>query len=81
MIPPAVDVLQIVADLNGWGWRDYKIEVACGLGSGYIAQIRCGGIKEPAYGKAARLYNFWFEQSQAFPVEHLQTRVSVETTG
>jgi hypothetical protein len=82
MIPPAIDVLQIVSDLNGWGWRDYKIEVACGLGSGYIAQVRCGGIKEPAYGKAARLHNFWFEQRtvETSKAEHLQTRLEFATT-
>lgn len=62
MIPSQIDILQIVADLQKWGWRDYKIEVFCGLGGGYIAQVRAGNIREPAYGKAARLYNFWEEE-------------------
>jgi hypothetical protein len=74
MIPAQIDVLQIVLDLKTWGWNDYKIEVACGLGQGYIAQVRAGGIKEPAYGKAARLYNFWFDQLP------LQTRAAEATT-
>ena len=78
MIPAQVDVLQIVADLNAWGWRDYKIEVACGLGGGYIAQVRCGNIREPAYGKAARLFNFWEEQSRLGG--GLQTRIVSATT-
>lgn len=63
MIPAHIDVAQVVADLNDWGWRDYKIEIYCGLGSGYIAQIRCGNIREPAYSKAARLFNFWQEEN------------------
>lgn len=71
-----IDVLQIVADLKSWGWLDSKIETVCGLGQGYIAQVRCGNIKEPAYSKAARLYNFW-ETEQA-----LQNRpASCESTG
>lgn len=74
MIPAQIDVLQIVADLKAWGWLDSKIEVACGLGQGYIAQVRGGFIKEPAYGKAARLYNFWEDE------QRLQTRAAAETT-
>ena len=74
MIPAQIDTMQIVADLNAWGWRDYKIEIACGLGSGYIAQVRCENIREPAYGKAARLFNFWESQRD------LQTRLIDETT-
>ena len=70
MIPAMIDVMQVVCDLNAWGWRDSKIEVACGLGQGYIAQIRCGNIKEPGYSKAARLYNFWICEQPA----SLQTR-------
>ena len=64
MIPPQIDVLAIVDDLREWGWLNYKIEVAAGLGHGYIAQVRCGNIREPAYGKAARLYNFWCQQAK-----------------
>ena len=78
MIPVQIDVLSLVADLNGWGWRDYKIEISCGLGSGYVAQVRCGNVKEPAYGKAARLFNFWEEQRNEVSCGTLQTRVKVE---
>lgn len=56
---PMCDVLQLVKDLNTWGWRDYKIEVCCGLGSGYISQVRCGNIKNPSHDKVVRLFNFW----------------------
>ena len=62
MIPVKIDVAQIVAELNAWGWLDFKIETCCGLGRGYISQVRCGNIKNPEYGKAARLFNFWEEQ-------------------
>lgn len=81
MIPVQIDIAQIVADLNGWGWRDYKIEICCGLGSGYIAQVRCGNIRSPAYDKAARLFNFW-EEEHAAQVSRgtLQTRVSEVTS-
>ena len=76
MIPPNIDLAQVVADLNAWGWRDYKIEIRCGLGKGYIAQVRCGNIKSPAYDKGARLFNFWFEENEA----HLQTHLSLVTS-
>ena len=76
MIPPQIDVLQIVDDLREWGWLNYKIEIAAGLGHGYIAQVRCGNIKEPAYGKAARLYNFWHQQRQ----DRESLQVSAETS-
>lgn len=73
-IPAQIDILQIIADLKEWGWVDYKIEVVAGLGQGYIAQVRAGNIREPAYGKAARLYNFWTAE------HHLQTRAQCVTT-
>ena len=64
MIPSQIDMLAIIADLRSIGWPDYKIEVIVGLGKGYIAQCRCGNIKSPAYDKAARLYNFWVQETQ-----------------
>jgi len=81
VIPAQVDILQIVADLREWGWLDAKIEIRCGLGSGYVAQVRAGNIREPAYGKAARLFNFW-EEAHALHVKHqdLQTRPRSVTT-
>ena len=63
MIPAQIDVLAIVADLRSRNWPDYKIEMVAGLGRGYIAQCRCGNIKSPAYDKAARLYNFWVQET------------------
>ena len=64
MIPAQIDMLAIIADLRTLGWPDYKIEIVTGLGRGYIAQCRFGNIKCPAYDKAARLYNFWVQETQ-----------------
>ncbi len=75
MIPVMIDCETIIADLKADGWLDAKIEIACGLGQGYIAQLRAGHIREPAYTKAARLYNFWLDRQQ-----HLQTRIMSVTT-
>lgn len=70
MIPAQIDHQSIIADLKSWGWVDFKIELACGFSSGYIAQLKCGNISEMGYQKAARLFNFW-EAEQA-----LHTRVT-----
>lgn len=65
MIPVQIDVVGIVAELRARGWTDYKLEIATGLGQGYIAQCRMGNVKNPSYGKAARLYNFWVQEMTA----------------
>lgn len=65
MIPANVDYLALLGDLNRWGIRDYKIEAICGLGNGHVAQLKCGAIKDMKYRNAARLYNFWFDESLA----------------
>jgi hypothetical protein len=81
VIPAELDIAGMLDDLTRWGWRDYKIEVACGLSAGYISQIRCGNIKFLAYQRAARLYNFWFsEQEMRAPRGALQTRLESVTT-
>jgi len=59
VIPVEIDVSAILADLNRWGWRDFKVETVCGFSSGYVAQIKCGNVRMMAYQRAARLYNFW----------------------
>jgi hypothetical protein len=58
----AIDSKQLIEDLSKWGWLDFKIETVCGFSRGYVAQIRCGNIKEMSYARAARLYNFWLEE-------------------
>lgn len=56
---PLIDADSIIKDLNTWGWRDFKIEMACGFSSGYVSQIKCGNVKAMAHERATRLYNFW----------------------
>ena len=65
MIPIEVDALKMIADLNDWGWKDFKIETVCGFTRGYVAQIRCGNVKMLAYQRAARLFNFWETEAQS----------------
>ena len=69
MIPANIDYLSVLADLNGWGIRDYKIEAICGLSKGHVAQLKCGDIREMKYPNAARLYNFWFDEAKARGVQ------------
>lgn len=58
-IPANIDHHAILADLNTWGWSDYKIGMSCGFSDGYVAQLKCDNIKEMGYQKASRLFNFW----------------------
>lgn len=62
MIPANLDYRQILADLNAWGVRDYKIEAICALPVGRLAKIKCGATKDMVYPNAARLYNFWLDE-------------------
>jgi hypothetical protein len=78
MIPANVDHIGIIADLNTWGIRDYKIELCCNFSEGYVAQLKCGNVKQMAYQRAARLYNFWFEERVSRAT--LQTQGLVATT-
>ena len=65
MIPANIDHKQILEDLNTWGLRDYKIEAICGYSVGYVGQLKTDKIVQMTYQRAARLYNFWFEERQA----------------
>jgi predicted transcriptional regulator len=62
-IPMHVDIIEMAEDLNSLGWPDYKIEMAAGVGQGYIAQMRRGRIVNPGYQTAARFYNFWLSET------------------
>lgn len=64
MIPAGIDYKGIIADLNTWGIRDYKIELICGFTIGYIAQVKCGAIKQMTYPRAAVLFNFWEDEAK-----------------
>ncbi len=56
---PLIDHVGIIADLNRWGWRDFKIDTVCGFSAGYVAQVKCGNVRSMAHERAMRLYNFW----------------------
>jgi hypothetical protein len=60
-----IDYLQILSDLNEWGWSDYKIEIACGLPKSSVYALRNGGRKRLDYQNSARLFNFWEDEQQA----------------
>lgn len=75
MIPANIDHLAILIDLNSWGIRDYKIELICGFSVGYVSQIKGGNVKQMSYQRAARLYNFWFDEA----ARNLPPDVSRET--
>ena len=64
MIPANIDHVEIIRDLNARGLRDYKIETICSFSVGYVAQLKCGNVKQMTYQRAARLYNFWLEEKQ-----------------
>lgn len=65
MIPANIDHVSIVRDLNKWGILDYKIEAICGFSEGYVNHLKTGGVRQMAYQRAARLYNFWWEERVA----------------
>lgn len=77
MIPACIDHQQILQDLNAWGLRDFKIEMICGFSVGYVSQLKCGNVEEMGYRKAARLYNFWYEEQRA----RLPIHTVIVTTG
>lgn len=59
LVPAEIDVVQIIDDLRSWGWRDQKLEIACGFSPGYVAKLCAGPRPERPYQLAARLHNFW----------------------
>lgn len=61
-IPANIDHVRVLADLNAWGYRDYRIEAICGFSVGYVSQLKCGNVKQMTYQRAARLWNFWCEE-------------------
>lgn len=77
-IPANIDHLAILRDLNAWGLRDYKIEAICGFSIGYVAQLKCGNVKQMTYQRAARLHNFWV--SEASEREPLRSHTAEATT-
>ncbi len=76
---PLIDHVQIVKELNAWGWRDFKIDTVCGFSAGYVAQVKCGNVKVMAHERAARLYNFWEHEALGRGV-HIPPYGSPETS-
>jgi hypothetical protein len=74
LLPPALDMQQMLRDLNEWGWRDYKIEIACGWNKGYVSQVKCGNIGQMFYTRQVALNNFWAtignERDRSIAVSH-----------
>jgi len=58
MIPETFDPVAVFDELNRLGWRDAKIELACGLAQSTVAQWRRGNRESMGYTAAARLLNF-----------------------
>ena len=80
MIPANIDHVAIVADLNQWGIGDYKIEMICGFSVGYVNHLKTGGVRQMAYQRAARLYNFWFEERVSRMLQAPSTTMTLVTT-
>lgn len=59
MISETIDPVAMFDTLNAWGWKDYVIEEGCRFSKGYIAQVRCGNIREMGHPKFIRLFNFY----------------------
>ena len=64
MIPAHIDYQAIVQELNGWGYGCFKIDTICGFSEGYTVKILNGAFENMTYPRAARLYNFWWEERQ-----------------
>jgi hypothetical protein len=74
-IPANIDHVAIVEDLKKWGLADQKIEIICGLSRGYISHVRAGHVRQMIYQRAARLYNFWFDEVR-LRAESIQTQAA-----
>lgn len=72
-LPPFIDHVQLLRDLNRFGWRDYKLEAACGFSVGYIAKLREDPHQRMFYPSAARLWNLWRDEIERSGVSHETT--------
>lgn len=64
MIPANIDYVAIIQELNGWGYGCFKIDTICGYSEGYTVKMLDGDFQNMTYPRAARLYNFWWEERQ-----------------
>lgn len=61
-IPANIDLVGMISDLNKWGIGDKKIEAICGFSQGYVTHMKAGRWRDMTYQRAARLYNFWWDE-------------------
>lgn len=64
MIPANIDYCAIVRELVTWGIVPSKIELICGFSQGYVSHMLEGRYKDMTYQRAARLYNFWWDERE-----------------
>lgn len=65
MIPASIDYQAIIHDLIEYGFGPYKIDLVCGFYEGATADMLNGRNREMSYQRAARLYNFWWDERTA----------------
>lgn len=78
MIPANIDHVAIVRELNEWGIADYKIEAICGFSIGYVNHLKTGGVRQMAYQRAARLYNFWWAEKDERERRRVIAAITIE---
>lgn len=61
-IPPFIDHIGLLHDLQAWGWRPYKIEAACGFSVGYVAWLQRQTSPRLSLFSAAQLHNLWCDE-------------------
>jgi hypothetical protein len=72
-LPPFIDHVQLLRDLQKFGWRDQKLESACGFSGGYVAKLRGDPQQRIGYISAARLWNLWRDEIDRCGVSHETT--------
>ena len=50
-----VDFSEVLSELNGWGWSDYKLADEIGMSRSAITKLRNGERREPAYNDGCRI--------------------------
>jgi hypothetical protein len=62
---PYFDYETYITELHRMGWKDYKIEMACGFAVGMIAQLRRRNFRDMLGQNAIRLYGLYADQLAA----------------
>ena len=72
-LPPFIDHMQLLRDLDRFGWCNYKIDAACGFSGGYVAKLRKDPQHRMFYANTARLWNLWRDEIERSGVSHETT--------